>query len=285
MARLRSLWPSRAKAPEIAVIPDPADSAPDVPDRGMLTLRDARISGWFNRDDGELFPGFPVGAEDVVVDVGCGDGGNLNFAALRGARVIGVDIDDEALAAAGDRISPAASSIELHVAPAENVPLPDSTATRVVCTEVLEHVADPADVMAELVRLGQPGALYLITVPDEVGETVQKHVADPSYFQHPNHIRVFSRESFADLVAQAGLEVLDHTTYGFFWTIWWAIFWGAGVELGNDDHPLLIEWNRLWRDLLERPGGEALKLRLDEIAPKTQVIVARKPAPVATDRG
>ncbi len=266
-------------------MPDPAtETAADTPDRGLVTLRDARVSGWFNRDTGELFPGFPVNTDDRMIDVGCGDGGNLNFGVLRGAEVVGVDIDPNALADARERVTPnIEGELSLHTAGAEHVPLPDGWATRVVCTEVLEHVEDPAAVMAELVRIVQPGGLLLITVPDEVGEGILRHVADPSYFRAPNHIRVFTRPEFADLVRNSGLDILDHTTYGFFWTIWWSLFWGAGVDLDDATHPLLDEWTRTWRDMLDRPDGEALKLRLDEIAPKTQVIVARRPAPTGQD--
>lgn len=54
--------------------------------------------------------------------------------------------------------------------------------------------------MAELVRVGQPGAQYLLTVPDPVAETVQKNLAPDSYFQKPNHIRIFQRDEFEQLV-------------------------------------------------------------------------------------
>ncbi|CRO36601.1 hypothetical protein PAERUG_P12_London_17_VIM_2_11_09_04363 [Pseudomonas aeruginosa] len=40
----------------------------------MLGLRDAVLSGWFNQETDELFSGFPISAEDTVLDVGCGDG-------------------------------------------------------------------------------------------------------------------------------------------------------------------------------------------------------------------
>lgn len=271
MATLR--WPRSSGASG-----DPVSPVDDPPDRGLVTLRDARISGWFNRDTGELFPGFPVGSDDRVADVGCGDGGNLNFCALRGAEVVGVDIDADALADAGRRVAPHGNDhVRFHTAGVEQIPLESGWATRVVCTEVLEHVDDPTAAMAELVRVAAPGALLLITVPDEVGEGILQHVADPSYFQAPNHIRVFSRSGFAELVTSAGLQIVDHTTYGFFWTVWWSLFWGAGVDLDDARHPLLDEWTRLWRDMLGRPDGAALKTRLDEIAPKTQVIVARRP--------
>ncbi len=255
--------------------PERSDDRPDV---GLVGLRDARIEGRFNRDTGEVIPGFPVDPDDRVVDVGCGDGGPLNFCSLRGAEVIGIDIDDGALASASDRIAAHSNDrVTLHRGTAEELPVTDGWATRVICAEVLEHVVAPDAVMAELVRVAAPGALVLITVPDEVSEAIMGHAADPSYFREPNHVRIFTRNEFTQLVSDSGLEVLDHTTYGFFWTIWWGLFWGTGVELDDAHHPILDEWTRVWRDTIGRPEGQALKERLDRLVPKTQAIVARMP--------
>ena len=59
----------------------------------MLGLHDAMLSGWFNQETGELFKGFPVSADDTLIDVGCGDGGNVQFCGRRGAKIIVADID------------------------------------------------------------------------------------------------------------------------------------------------------------------------------------------------
>ncbi len=46
-----------------------------------------------------------------------------------------------------------------------DLPLPDGDLDLVVCTEVLEHVPDPARALAELARVLRPGGRVLITVP------------------------------------------------------------------------------------------------------------------------
>ena len=38
-------------------------------------LFDAVQSGWYLGDSNELFKGFPISAEDCVLDIGCGAGG------------------------------------------------------------------------------------------------------------------------------------------------------------------------------------------------------------------
>lgn len=241
-------------------------------------LHDAVLSGWFQNDSSELFRGLPIGSDDVVVDVGCGDGGSILFCARKGARAIAIDLDPDTLAktkAKLDEIHP--SRHETHVADASALPLPDAFATRIICTEVLEHVDDPQKVLNELFRIGRPGALYLLSVPDALQENMQKHVAPPLYFQKPNHIRIVEREQFSQWVEEAGLVVEQQTSYGFFWSIWWALFWACDVDLEHPSHPALDHWTAAWRAILNSPKGHALKDNLDQFMPKSQVIVARKP--------
>ena len=70
--------------PEIAPAPPVAEKV----DPYMLGLHDAMLSGWFNQQTGELFSGFPVTPEDTLLDVGCGDGGNVHFCGMRGAKTV-----------------------------------------------------------------------------------------------------------------------------------------------------------------------------------------------------
>ncbi len=226
--------------PSPATEPVAAPPAPAPVDPYMLGLRDAVLSGWFNQETDELFSGFPISAEDTVLDVGCGDGGNVHFCAMRGARIIIADIDAEKIARTRERLADTpARELECLVSDCDPLPLADATATRVVSTEVIEHVDDPRQFLAELVRVGQPGALYLLSVPHPTSEDLQKDFAADEYFRKPNHIRVLGEEQFAALVREAGLEILSHSRYGFYWSLWMLLFWEAKVDFGNPDHPLL----------------------------------------------
>jgi SAM-dependent methyltransferase len=196
--------------------------------------------------------GFHIDANDTCLDVGCGDGGMSLFAAAMGAAVIASDIDPARIAtvrAALDRSR--ARDVTTIVSDSSPLPLADSTATRIICTEVLEHVEDPAAVLAELVRVGKPGAVYLLTVPDETAELVQKQLAPPAYWRSPNHLRVFSRQAFGDLVSASGLHVQHRCYTGFFWAVWWLLFWAADQEFGEPEVPLLASWSRTWHHLMK----------------------------------
>lgn len=244
----------------------------------FLGLRDAALSGFYRTADAEVFRGIPIGPDDVVVDVGCGEGAALAFCARLDATVIAIDHHPDTLEAAKATLAGQGNGPrEFHQAAAEDLPLPDGAATRVLCMEVLEHVADPGQAVAELARIGRPGALYLITVPDPRGEALQQVMAPDSYFQPPNHIRIFERDEFEELVRGAGLEILSHEYYGFYWALWYALFWSRGVEIEDPDDPVLEHWTKAWSALLDSDNGAEIKGKLDTFLAKSQVIVARKP--------
>ncbi len=243
---------------------------------------EARDFGWYNGDTGELLSGFSVGPEDTVVDVGCGPGLSSLFSSSRGAEVYAVDIDPEALRGIRERLQGQQPRRPLHTiqSDANPLPLPDAVATRVLAQEVMEHVDDPRQFISELVRVGRPGALYLLTVPDPASETIQKGVAPDIYWRKPNHVRIFGRDEFDRLVRDSGLEIVRRTRYSFYWSMWWALFWSdkGGFAFGAPGTPVLAYWNKTWAALLKTPNGPRIKQALDDFAPKSQILIARKAA-------
>lgn len=264
------LRPAVASAPTVE---------PQAEDRSKAVgLWDASLRGWYKSETGELYEGFPVSRDDIVVDIGCGDASGTAFCARQGASLIVADIDAEKIAMARQRLAGSpAKSVEFHVTDGNPLPIADGIATRVVCTEVLEHVDDVSHFMRELVRVGQHGALYFITVPDQVAEELQKPIAPDVYFQKPNHVRIIGRDEFARIVTEAGLIVEKRSSYGFYWTVWWMMFWSCKVDFSDPRHPALEHWANAWASLLQTEDGLKVKNLLDDFLPRSQVIIARKP--------
>lgn len=236
-----------------------------------IGIREMITSGWLDQENGTLAPGFPIDRNDVFVDIGCGSGGYSRFAAGFASKVIGCDLDAERLALADAHIREAAQCpVQTIVTDGQKLQLDDASADKIVCTEVLEHVDDPSQVMAELVRIGKPGATYLITVPDTLNERLQEMLAPPEYFEKPNHIRIFEREEFRALIESSGLEIQSHSFRGFYLCFEWLIKW-------FDDRQIDLMWAKLWNYLLAHEKGPSTKAALDKYIAKSQAIIARKP--------
>lgn len=277
VARWRNLQPSVQKSQQAV-------------DSRFCGLHDAVLSGWFNNATGELHPNYAVGPGDQVLDFGCGGGGATQFCARQGAHVTFLDSDaskitqlESALKSAG------AGACEGIVCDTLPLPLADGRFSRVVAQEVLEHVDDPHVVLAELYRVGQPGALYLLAVPHARSEHLQQGIAPDGHFAPPNHRHIFDEESFTALIQAAGLEIVSRHDFGFYWAFWmmlyWANFQAEGKQLHAATHDLIAppypalldDWASLWQQLLRLPAGPEIKQRLDALLPKSQIVVARKP--------
>ena len=78
----------------------------------------------------------------------------------------------------------------------------------------------------------------------------------------------------------AGLEIEKRFSYSFFWAMWWLLFWsGEGnFEIGSPGTPVLAHWHKTWTALLKTPNGPRIKQALDDLMPKSQVVLARKAA-------
>lgn len=101
---------------------------------------------------------------DRVVDVGCAYGYGTVALRLREGKprwVLGVE-RDPGHAGLAARSYP---WLPLMIADAEALPLPDASADAVVMLDVVEHMADPAAVIAEARRVLRPDGCLVLSVP------------------------------------------------------------------------------------------------------------------------
>jgi len=96
-----------------------------------------------------------------VLDVGCGGGLLAEEFARLGCAVTGVDPSEESLAAAREHASTLGLVIEYQRARGEALPFAADSFDVVYCCDVLEHVDDPRQVLAETARVLKPGGVYL----------------------------------------------------------------------------------------------------------------------------
>ena len=106
-----------------------------------------------------------AGPDDVVLDCGTGYGFYLRLVdELTGATVIGLDPERERLTSAHERLGDR-RQIGYVQGSASRLPFADGSFTRIICSEVLEHLPDDTRAVAELHRVLAPGGILVVTVP------------------------------------------------------------------------------------------------------------------------
>jgi ubiquinone/menaquinone biosynthesis C-methylase UbiE len=103
-----------------------------------------------------------AGRGDRVLEVGCGTGQVLSL--VKCDHRSGVDLSPKLIERARARCGP---SVEIQKADAHALPFPDASFDRVYCTEVLEHLLEPAKAVREIARVLVPGGRAVLTIPYE----------------------------------------------------------------------------------------------------------------------
>lgn len=152
------------------------------------------MSGFFAALDASLPPAAPA----AVLEVGVGEGEVSARVRERypGARLVGVDLADDQLAAHWRDRGVAGSFADIA-----HLPFPDRAFDLVLAIEVLEHVPDPVAALAELDRVC--GADLVVSVPREPVWRVA-NMARGRYLgalgNTPGHVQHWSSRRFARLV-------------------------------------------------------------------------------------
>ena len=93
-----------------------------------------------------------------VLDVGCGGGLLSEGMAVRGADVTGIDLSEKALGVARLHLLESGQRVDYRKVAAEQLAAEMPAAFDIVtCLEMLEHVPDPASIVASCARLVKPG--------------------------------------------------------------------------------------------------------------------------------
>ncbi len=101
-------------------------------------------------------------AGQAILDVGCGVGMYTAAFLRQTPHVFGVEIERERALEARER---ATGVVE---APGERLPFPDAAFDVVFSHEVLEHVTDDRNCVAEMVRVTRPGGRLVVFVPNRL---------------------------------------------------------------------------------------------------------------------
>ena len=99
-----------------------------------------------------------------ILDVGCGGGLLSEGMAVRGANVTGIDLSDKPLGVARLHLLESGQKVDYRKISVEQLAAEvPGTFDAVTCLEMLEHVPDPASVVASCARLVKPGGQVFLS--------------------------------------------------------------------------------------------------------------------------
>lgn len=154
---------------------------------------------WFRRHEVAYAHIAGVCRDRRVLEAGAGEGyGAAMLAASGAATVICVDYDDSAVAHMRQRYP----ELDVRQANLVDLPLPDATVDTVVNFQVIEHLWDQPQFIAECRRVLRPGGELLISTPNRI--TFSPGLEEPL---NPFHTRELDAAELTDLLVGGGFDL------------------------------------------------------------------------------
>ena len=166
---------------------------------------------------------------DRVLEVGCGAGHLI--ARLPAGRGFGLDLSEVLCRKTERRLGRPGAVVQ---ATAESLPFRSRAWSRLYCSEVLEHLADPRAALAEIRRVMAPAGIAVVSVPNEplinrlkalargsglyrvLMRTGPADYAMPERMDDEWHLHAFDRAGFLALIP-SGLTVTQVEGVPFAW--------------------------------------------------------------------
>jgi 2-polyprenyl-3-methyl-5-hydroxy-6-metoxy-1,4-benzoquinol methylase len=157
-----------------------------------------------------------VATGERVIDVGCGDGRFAGELLDAGAQVLGIDVAEEPLR----RARALHPQLDVRLVDGEGAwELADAGFDAVWAGEVIEHVADTTGWLSEIRRVLRSGGSLLVTTPAHGPLALARMaLSRRAYAEHfdprGEHLRYYSREALAALLADFGFEAISVRSAG-----------------------------------------------------------------------
>ncbi|MBI5882742.1 MAG: class I SAM-dependent methyltransferase [Elusimicrobia bacterium] len=161
-----------------------------------------------------------------LLEVGCAAGYFLN-AARTDFEVFGVEPSRWAAAEASRRFG-----VKVHAGTLAEAAFPDAHFDVAAMVDVIEHLADPAAVLAECRRVLRPGGLLYLVTPD-IGSLSAKVLRGSWWGLRPAHLHYFSRKTLSAFLEKNGFETRLCRSYGRMFTL---DYWSSRLK----NYPALV---------------------------------------------
>jgi 2-polyprenyl-3-methyl-5-hydroxy-6-metoxy-1,4-benzoquinol methylase len=139
-----------------------------------------------------------------LLDVGCGSGNYLYSLSELGWDVYGVEVDAGAAGYARDQLGLSVVSGTL-----EEADFPDTFFHVVTMRQVLEHLPDPSDTLAEVHRVLKPGGRLMVEVPNIASLTAALFKSWWFNLDVPRHLYSFTPQTLEAMLKRGGFGQVE----------------------------------------------------------------------------
>lgn len=155
---------------------------------------------WFRRHEIAYLAIAERYANATVLEAGSGEGYGAAMLAEGGAHVSALDYDESAVA----HIRARYPKVTVHHGNLATLPLPDNSVDAVVNFQVIEHLWDQPQFLAEVARVLKPGGELAISTPNRITFSPGRDTP-----LNPFHTRELNSAELDELLHGAGLTVTD----------------------------------------------------------------------------
>lgn len=192
-----------------------------------------------------------------VLDVGCGGGYSCEFLAQKGAIATGIDQSRPCIEVARRHAHEYDLPITYQHGHAEALPFESQQFDVVVCVDVLEHVSDWRQTIAEIFRVLKPGGRFcfdtinktaasrfiLITLLEDLLRKIPQGIHDWNQFIDPQDLTTCLRQTGFKSVQINGFDVFGRSPLGYWRTLWhYQRHRSFQIRIDNDVSVMYIGW-------------------------------------------
>lgn len=200
-----------------------------------------------------------VRKDDRVLDVGCGDAALSGLVAMRTeAEIDGIDTSALSIELAQREFARRKLAGRFAVVDGYNYPYKEGEFRAVICSDVIEHVQEPGDMLQEMWRVLAPGGVLAVTTPIRYTEAPLDRMHVQEWF--PQDFRAFCSRTL-------GVPVELRMSHPV-----------ALAEIYASPSRLVGRVGRLLINLLTKAGRNPFSEASSFRAFSTQLVIARKPA-------
>ncbi|MDD9300982.1 MAG: class I SAM-dependent methyltransferase [Desulfobacter sp.] len=171
-----------------------------------------------------------IGADDRVIDIGCGEGRHtIRACQEKGAVCTGGDFGFDNLVTTKGKLEfhqeindLSCREWNLSCLDITALPFKSKSFDVVICSEVLEHIPDDAKAMQELARIVKPGKTLAVSVPRAWPEKICWQLSDEYFNANMGHVRIYKKDEIIERIKANGFKFKGyHFAHSIHSPYWW----------------------------------------------------------------